>query len=377
MNLDLTGLSVALPADPAAGLVAQAGTDIPVVPFTDLMGLLSVPVGLPAPVAETDTRPVVPDDERADDAAPAPDAAMAMPAMAAVPPQLLANLGLPSHLAQGPAGDAGERAPTGEGMTGEAEPARALAVSHIAVGPDRMPRPQSLPAQATPTPPAPWLEAGPAALPALDRDASPPSGTHAVAPAPMVADAAGPAASAPASDARRVAAAEAGAAPTWLARAAEALPRDGEPVLALAPTTPAQWRQPLADALGERLQFSVQRGFDQAVIRLDPPQLGRIEIAIRHEAGALQVHMTATHGEVVRQLNAIGDSLRQDLGQRQYGEVSVSVSDAGAGSGRDAEGRPRGRLPDALPDEPGRALAEAQTGPDPSFRLAHDFSETP
>ena len=30
-----------------------------------------------------------------------------------------------------------------------------------------------------------------------------------------------------------------------------------------------------------------------------PVELGRIEIAIRHEAGALQVHMTATHGEVL------------------------------------------------------------------------------
>ncbi|MFT4173477.1 MAG: flagellar hook-length control protein FliK [Rhodocyclaceae bacterium] len=90
---------------------------------------------------------------------------------------------------------------------------------------------------------------------------------------------------------------------------------------------PTQWRQPLQQALGERLQWTSTRTSDTAVIRLDPPQMGQIEIAIRHEAGALKVSISATHGEVLRQLQGVGDNLRHDLSQRHAGEVSVQVSE--------------------------------------------------
>ena len=149
--------------------------------------------------------------------------------------------------------------------------------------------------------------------------------------------------------------------------------RDPLPAVKLSQATPAQWRQPLAEALGERLQLNLQRGSEQAVIRLEPPQLGRIDIAIRHEAGALQVQLTATHSEVVRQLHAIGDSLRQDLGQRAYGDVSVVVSDGAMG--RDAEGRSRGRPQQPDDSGPGRALAEAESGSRTAFRMGDDTSK--
>ena len=78
---------------------------------------------------------------------------------------------------------------------------------------------------------------------------------------------------------------------------------------------------------------------------------------------------------MVRQLNTIGDSLRQDLGQRQYGDVSVVVSDAGA-MGRDADGRSRGRQPEPDNTDPNRALAEAEVGLAKAFRLGDNTSET-
>lgn len=130
--------------------------------------------------------------------------------------------------------------------------------------------------------------------------------------------------------------------------------------------------QPLAELLGERLRFQLAGGGDRAVIRLDPPMLGSVEIVIRHEAGGLQVHLSASHGEVARQLQAIGDSLRQDLVQRQYGDVAVVVADAGARE-RDAQGR-QGRQSQEQ-QSPGRALgegAEARSG----FQLADDKERT-
>ncbi|HTD04163.1 flagellar hook-length control protein FliK [Undibacterium sp.] len=128
--------------------------------------------------------------------------------------------------------------------------------------------------------------------------------------------------------------------------------------------TPAQWQQPLREALGERLQMQLGRNSEQAVIRLDPPMLGRIEISIRHEGGALQVNMSASNNEVLRQLHGIGDSLRQDLSHRQYTDVAVTVSatprsNAGSGSA-DADGRQRHAAAQEQEENlPSRALADA------------------
>jgi flagellar hook-length control protein FliK len=123
---------------------------------------------------------------------------------------------------------------------------------------------------------------------------------------------------------------------------------------------PDQWQQPLREALGDRLQVNLQRNNDHAVIRLDPPNMGSIEISIRHTAGALQVNLSASNSEVVRQLNAIGDNVRQDLSNRQFTEVAVTVSaaraqgQAQADTGRqqrEQQEQERGRTP-------GRALFE-------------------
>lgn len=127
-----------------------------------------------------------------------------------------------------------------------------------------------------------------------------------------------------------------------------------EAVLKLPNGAPAQWRQPLLQALGERLHVDVERGFERAVIRLDPPAMGSVEIVIRHQGGALQVQLTATHGEVLRQLHGIGESLRDGLVQRNFGEVSVQVSDAT----QDGAGRQRRGQAQEEDGAPGRALGD-------------------
>jgi flagellar hook-length control protein FliK len=128
------------------------------------------------------------------------------------------------------------------------------------------------------------------------------------------------------------------------------------------PGAPSQWQQPLREALGEHLQVQVGRQSEHAVIRLDPPMLGRIEISIRHEAGALQVHMSASNGEVLRQLQGIGDSLRQDLIHRQYNDVAVVVSSSFRQGDADGTGRQRQGNPDREEKGPGRALHDADQG---------------
>ena len=131
---------------------------------------------------------------------------------------------------------------------------------------------------------------------------------------------------------------------------------------------PTAWRQTLHEALGERLQLQLGKNAEQAVIRLEPPMLGRVEIAIRHSAGSLEVHISATHGEVLRQLQTVSENLRNDLAQRQFTDVAVNITQAarganaaplfagdGGGRGRQQEGQQQEQLP-------GNALAEANDG---------------
>ena len=135
--------------------------------------------------------------------------------------------------------------------------------------------------------------------------------------------------------------------------------------------TPDQWQQPLREALGERLQLQLQRNDNQAVIRLDPPNMGRIEIAIRHSDGVLQVNLSANNSEVLRQLNTIGDSVRQDLSQRQFSDVAVTVSAARPGLGQgqsDADGRGRQQREADDGRTPGRALSD-DSGATSSFAM--------
>jgi flagellar hook-length control protein FliK len=113
----------------------------------------------------------------------------------------------------------------------------------------------------------------------------------------------------------------------------------------------------LIEALGERIAQQLQRGSDRAVIRLDPPMQGQLEITIHRDAtGATQVHLAASNGDVARQLQTISDSLRQELVNRQSGEVTVLVSHGG----REQGGR-QGQQQQAPQDGPGRALADAGT----------------
>ena len=124
-----------------------------------------------------------------------------------------------------------------------------------------------------------------------------------------------------------------------------------------------QWQEPLREALGERLQTQIGRNSEHATIRLDPPMLGRIEISIRHTAGALQVNVTASNSEVLRQLQGIGENMRSDLAQRQFTDVAVNISATPRSPAAQAfaEGDARGqRQPGRQQDdaEPGRALSD-------------------
>ncbi|MES2258631.1 MAG: flagellar hook-length control protein FliK [Pseudomonadota bacterium] len=133
--------------------------------------------------------------------------------------------------------------------------------------------------------------------------------------------------------------------------------------------TPEQWQQPLRAALGDRLQLQLQRNNNNAVIVLSPPNMGHIEISIRHSAGALQVNLSANNSEVLRQLNAIGDTVRNDLSQRQFSDVAVTVSATPRDSQSFADGGRGGQQQrEQAPRDPGRALSEGEA-PSSTFAM--------
>lgn len=105
------------------------------------------------------------------------------------------------------------------------------------------------------------------------------------------------------------------------------------PGKAAAPAAAARTEQPVLQALAQRIQLQQSQGVEVATVRLDPPQLGTLEVRIQHDPSGVQVTLQASHAEVGRQLAGLAEGLRQELQARTQGEASVVV----------AQGRPSGQ----------------------------------
>lgn len=104
----------------------------------------------------------------------------------------------------------------------------------------------------------------------------------------------------------------------------------GVPTYALAtPMGQPGWGQ----AMGERLSFLVRNGVQQARIRLDPPQLGPVEIAIAMKEDRASVQIVAQHHATREALEAELPRLRAMLEESGFGGADVDVS-RGGGDGK-------------------------------------------
>src|SRR5690606_8551048 len=68
------------------------------------------------------------------------------------------------------------------------------------------------------------------------------------------------------------------------------------------PTAEAKWGEQLLHTLRDQVQVQLQQRIQNATIRLDPPELGSLEIFLSHESGRLNVHITASQSDVARLL---------------------------------------------------------------------------
>lgn len=120
-------------------------------------------------------------------------------------------------------------------------------------------------------------------------------------------------------------------------------------------TPQARWGEQMLHALRETVQVQVQQRFHQAAIRLDPPELGSLEILVTQEPGRLSVQISAAQGEVARLLQHTSERLRQELVEHNALQVEVQVSsDSQRHAGRDSSHqRHEPGSAEAIQDAPG------------------------
>ncbi|QRY80761.1 flagellar hook-length control protein FliK [Pseudomonas sp. PDNC002] len=90
--------------------------------------------------------------------------------------------------------------------------------------------------------------------------------------------------------------------------------------------TEAHWGEQMLTALRDNVELQLTQRVQNATIRLDPPELGAMEILVRHEAGQLNVQISASNGDVVRLLQNTSERLRQELVGQNFLQVNVQVS---------------------------------------------------
>jgi flagellar hook-length control protein FliK len=96
-----------------------------------------------------------------------------------------------------------------------------------------------------------------------------------------------------------------------------------------------KWGEQMLHALRENVDLQIQQKTQSATIRLDPPELGSMEIMLSHESGRLNVHLTAANVDVARLLQQTSDRLRQELVGQHFVQVNVQVgADSGGQQGQ-------------------------------------------
>lgn len=107
--------------------------------------------------------------------------------------------------------------------------------------------------------------------------------------------------------------------------------RTAQPTTLKLDTEDSRWGQQLQRALGERLQVQVKNQIQHATIRLDPPEMGKIDISLQLDNGRVQVQINASHAEVYRALQQTSNDLRQSLTEQNFVQVNVQVSSQSGG----------------------------------------------
>ena len=117
-----------------------------------------------------------------------------------------------------------------------------------------------------------------------------------------------------------------------------------------------RWGEQLLNALRDNVELQLRHNQQSAAIRLDPPELGRLEIYLSRDNAGLTVQIHAAQGDVARLLQQGAERLRQDIAGASQQPVEVQVSDGRAGQQQAQQQQAQqGRPAPWLDDAPSRA----------------------
>ncbi len=86
-----------------------------------------------------------------------------------------------------------------------------------------------------------------------------------------------------------------------------------------------QWGQQLVSVLKERVELQMKQDVQHARIRLDPPQMGALDLAVKMEGGKLNVQINVSDPALREALQQSIERLRADLDGKQLAEAGVNV----------------------------------------------------
>lgn len=107
-----------------------------------------------------------------------------------------------------------------------------------------------------------------------------------------------------------------------------------------------QWSQQLHSVLSDRLQIQSDNRIQHATIRLDPPDMGKIDISLQMEGGKLLVQINASQNDVYKALQQISHDLRINLAEQNFSQVSVQVTSNGQQQQQGQNRHMNGQQPD-------------------------------
>ncbi|EPE2681840.1 flagellar hook-length control protein FliK [Vibrio alginolyticus] len=90
-------------------------------------------------------------------------------------------------------------------------------------------------------------------------------------------------------------------------------------------TTAGKWGEQMMQVLHDRVTLQAQQNVQEAKIRLDPPDLGKLDLLVRVEGDRLSVHINANAAATREALMQVSERLRTELQEQNFVHVDVNV----------------------------------------------------
>ncbi|MGP8305854.1 flagellar hook-length control protein FliK [Vibrio sp. YIC-376] len=90
-------------------------------------------------------------------------------------------------------------------------------------------------------------------------------------------------------------------------------------------TSAAKWGEQMMQVLHDRVTLQAQQSMQEAKIRLDPPELGKLNLIVRVEGDTLNVQINANAASTREALVQVSERLRAELQNQNFVNVNVNV----------------------------------------------------